>query len=224
MSPPRGWVVHRVVESAAAFHARDPGFVEGRQVWVVDVDAPAIVLGSTQAGDVIDEGATRRAGLAVVRRRSGGGVVLVRHGEVLWVDVLVPREDPLWHEDVGRSFHWLGESWRRALSRIGVDASVHEGPLRRGRWGGLVCFASRGPGEVLQGEAKLVGLAQRRTRSGARLQCAAILRWEPERLVPLLALHDEQRAELARDLERLAAPVPAPAGALLDSFLAELPA
>ena len=38
-------------------------------------------------------------------------------------------------------------------------------------WSELVCFAGVGPGEVLLGAGKLVGLSQRRTRHGIRVQC-----------------------------------------------------
>ena len=68
------------------------------------------------------------AGIEVVRRRSGGGAVLLVPGEVLWVDVVVPRDDALWDDDVGRATHWLGELWVRALTRCGVaGATVHTG-------------------------------------------------------------------------------------------------
>ena len=37
-------------------------------------------------------------------------------------------------------------------------------------WSDLVCFAGLGPGEVLLDGRKLVGLSQRRTRNGVRIQ------------------------------------------------------
>ena len=43
-------------------------------------------------------------------------------------------------------------------------------------WCPLVCFAGVGPGEVLAGGRKLVGISQRRTRAGARFQCAVHVR------------------------------------------------
>ena len=39
----------------------------------------------------------------VVRRRSGGGAVLVGAGEQVWVEVWIPRDDALWDDDVIRS-------------------------------------------------------------------------------------------------------------------------
>jgi hypothetical protein len=35
----------------------------------------------------------------------------------------------------------------------------------------VVCFASVGPGEVVRGGSKVVGVSQRRTKDAARFQC-----------------------------------------------------
>jgi lipoate-protein ligase A len=156
-------------------------------------DVPAIVLGSTQRDEV-------DTGLAVVRRRSGGGAVLVGPDDPLWVDVDLPVDDPLWDDDVGRSFRWLGETWASALADLGVTADVHLGAFEPGPWGRTVCFAGRGPGEVFVAGAKVVGLAQRRTRASARFQCAVPARWDPEPLVAALVPPEDQdraRADLA---------------------------
>ncbi|HEX2274513.1 MAG TPA: hypothetical protein VHG90_11635, partial [Acidimicrobiales bacterium] len=157
-------------------------------VRVVEATGPALVLGSTQAMEVADSAAAARAGVAVMRRRSGGGAVLVRPGEVVWVDVFVPAADRLWSPDVGRATHWLGRAWAEALGDVGQAATWHDGPLVSTPWSSLVCFAGLGPGEVLVGDAKVVGVSQRRTRAGALFQCAALLRWAPRDLVELLAL------------------------------------
>ena len=61
------------------------------EIWVFDVERPALVLGSTQRPDIVDAEACRRAGVEVVRRRSGGGLVLLEPGNVVWFDVVVPR-------------------------------------------------------------------------------------------------------------------------------------
>ncbi|MBC8484291.1 MAG: hypothetical protein H8D48_05140, partial [Actinobacteria bacterium] len=53
-------------------------------VIVNEVEAPTLVLGSSQAGVEV------APGLDVVRRSSGGGAVLLRPDGVLWVDVLMP--------------------------------------------------------------------------------------------------------------------------------------
>jgi lipoate-protein ligase A len=190
-------------------------------VWVVEVTGPAVVLGSTQP-EPTPRAAARAAAAAevdVVRRRSGGGAVLVEPGGLVWVDVLVPAGDPLWQVDVGRAFAWLGRAWAGALADAGEPgAEVHDGPLRHTPWSRAVCFAGLGPGEVTIAGAKVVGMAQRRARAGALFQCAALLAWEPARLVDLLGLP----AQAAVDLAGAARPLAVDPDALIGALVARL--
>jgi lipoate-protein ligase A len=184
------WALERAIGAAASFHARElPEPVE-RTAWIFDVDAPALVLGSAQSMAGVDVESCRRAGVDVVRRRSGGGAVLLDPGDATWVDLIVPRDDPLWDDDIARAAHWVGVAWAHALRVAGAPAdavTVHRGGLVRGSWSDRVCFAGVGPGEVVIGGTKLIGVSQRRTRSGARFQCVLLRRWRPERLIELLA-------------------------------------
>jgi lipoate-protein ligase A len=170
------WSVHRARGSATEFHQRD--LPVERAIWIFEVEQPALVLGSSQA--MVDV-----HGIEVVRRRSGGGAVWLEPGGTLWVDVLVPRHDDLWDDDVGRATHWLGDAWARAVD---VDSLVHRGPMVRTEWSDLVCFAGLGPGEVTVDGRKVVGISQRRTRDAARFQCVAYERWDPEPLLALLGI------------------------------------
>jgi lipoate-protein ligase A len=212
--------VDRRRESAATFHDRQPGEPFPRAVWVAEPTGRALVLGSGQRDDVVDPAAT----IEVVRRRSGGGAVLVAPGAQLWVDVLLPAGDRRWQDDVGRSVLWLGDVWVAALDQVGITARRHEGAMVRTRWSPLVCFAGLGPGEVVgpAGE-KLVGISQRRTRAGARFQCSVpLLPWDPGAVVALLALSPADRARAAADLIGAVGHVPVTHDALLDAFLAHL--
>ena len=103
-----------------------------------------------------------------------------------WVDVFVPADDPLWRADVGEAFDWLGRRLAAAFSSVGVPASVHRGPYETGPSGGMVCFASLGPGEVAVDGRKLVGISQRRSREGSRFQCVAYERFGLGPMTPLL--------------------------------------
>jgi hypothetical protein len=114
---------------------------------------------------------------------------LVATGAQVWLDLWVPRGDVLWDDDIVRSATWLGEAWVAALQ--GLDTGmlrVHRGRATRGGWADLLCFAGMGPGEVASGGAKVVGIAQRRTRYGARFHTMALLDWDPAPLVALLAV------------------------------------
>ena len=227
------WTVDRAHGSAAELHARPFPDPVVRTVWALTVDRPALVLGSTQPDGVVDETAAGSAGVEVVRRRSGGGAVLLEPGGATWIDVVVPATDPRWEADVGRSFRWLGEVWRAALADLGVDGVVHRGPLVRTRWSSLLCFAGLGAGEVTvrasavpggaQG-AKVVGLAQRRTRAGARFQSAVVHRWSPATVAGLLALPPGERAALEHDLAGAVAEVRATTDDVVAAFVAHLPA
>jgi lipoate-protein ligase A len=202
------WSVERLTGSATELHSRDLPDPLERAAWVLEATAPALVLGSAQPWvDVPD--------LEVCRRRSGGGAVLVRPGEVLWIDVLLPRGDPLWDDDVGRAAHWLGDAWRDALS----EGAVHERGLVRTSWSEQICFAGIGPGEVLIGGRKVVGVSQRRTRAGARFQCVVLRTWDPGELARIFG-GDEWR-EVADALAPMATGV-ADLGALEAAFLTTL--
>jgi lipoate-protein ligase A len=196
---PGAWRVEHREGSADSLNAGWPSAAENpdrRAVAVCRVDSPAVVLGSTQSAAVVDMARAASQGIAVARRRSGGGAVLVTPDDPVWIDVWVPAGDPLWNPDVGRAFDWLGDAWVTALARAGVaDLSVHRGrAVSCTRWSGLVCFGGVGTGEVVTDDGrKVVGLAQRRSRGGAWFQGACVLHWQPDRLVGLLSLPDSER-------------------------------
>jgi lipoate-protein ligase A len=178
-----------------------------RTAWFVEVDRPTLVLGSTQADSVVDRARAEAAGVEVVRRRSGGGAVLLRPGETVWVDVFLAADDALADSDVGRAFAWVGRAWVAALDSVGVvRAMVHEGsPRRANAWSAAVCFAGLGPGEVTVDGSKVVGISQRRRREGTLFQCGALVTWAPGPLVELLALTDDERTAAGAGLQGVAA-------------------
>lgn len=161
-----GWVVRRATGTVGDLHALDVlgGAPPDRTVWVMDPVADAVVLGSAQRALATD---------TTVVRRSGGGAVLVDPACSVWLDVVVPRGDPLWDDDVTVAGLWLGQAWQQALAGLGVAGRVHRGGADRHPAARAACFAGVGPGEVVAADGKLVGVSQRRTRHGARFQCIA---------------------------------------------------
>jgi lipoate-protein ligase A len=212
------WAVVRRAGPAGELHAREVPPPARREVWILTPSRRALVLGSAQLDAVVRPDLE---GIDIVRRHSGGGAVLLEPGGVLWVDVIVPAGDPLWVDDVGRAFHWLGATWAAALASCGVEgAVVHEAAMRRTDWSPLVCFAGLGPGEVTVGGRKVVGISQRRTRAAARFQCVVLERWDPSAMAAMFEPAVLPRAALGD----LAAGPGVPLGQLADAFLAQLPA
>ena len=190
----------------------------GRTVSVLEPTSTAVVLGSTQEASIVV------AGTPWVRRRSGGGAVLVEPGGLVWVDAFVPVGDPLWEDDVGRAFAWFGEVWTGALADVGVPgAHPHRGALVTTPWSSLVCFAGLGPGELTLDGSKVVGIAQRRTRAGALFQSAALLDWEPPRLLDRLDLSEDDRRRGAEELAGVARPLTIDPNALIAALVDRLP-
>jgi lipoate-protein ligase A len=197
------WIVERIRGDAGMLHRRDALAAPDRRVTVLEIDAPALVLGSTQLDAVADHRAARELDVAVVRRRTGGGAVFLAPREHLWIDVTISIDDPLWRADVAHAFDWLGRTWVAALGEVGVpDAVVNDTAVCHSVLGRLICFAGLGFGEVSTPRGKVVGLAQRRARAGAWFQCALLRTWETRPYRTLLApgladLTDDPDGELA---------------------------
>lgn len=171
-----GWSIEHTVGAAGPFHDRPPPSPLRPTVWIHHVDRPALVLGSTQRAPLLDAEKARQSGIEVCQRRSGGGLVYVDPTTSLWIDVFVPRGHPLWSDDVGLAFDWVGQTWATALTATGLTGPtrVHQGRLMHPDWGRVICFAGLGPGEVVVDGRKVVGLSQRRTRDMARFQGLAV--------------------------------------------------
>ena len=175
------WHIERRVATAAELHREWPAPESRgrRRAALCTVTGPrTLVVGSTQAaGRELPEFVDA---VAVVRRGSGGGAVVVAPGAQVWVELWLPRGDPLWDDDVVRSGEWVGDAWQAALTEIGVGEpiAVHRGATVFRPWAASVCFAGLGPGEVTVAGRKVVGLAQRRGRAGARFQTTVPLTWD----------------------------------------------
>jgi lipoate-protein ligase A len=220
-----GWRLERLSASASELHAGSAGLVAadepvGRVLRVLEAVDPALVLGSSQAAADVDEAAARRTGVAVVRRRTAGGAVFVGPGQVVWVDLVIPAHDPLWHDDVGRAAWWVGDAWAHAIgSAAAGPAQVWRSGMRRSEWSSSVCFAGVGPGEVLLDGRKAVGVAQRRTRRAALFQTALLIRWDPADVLSLLSLASPDAARARRELDTAAVGLGAEAAASVLSAL-----
>ncbi|MDA3041967.1 MAG: hypothetical protein O2847_02630 [Actinomycetota bacterium] len=176
------WRFIHLRDSAEAVHARE--LPAERAIWRASISESAVVLGSKQNLDIVNQTLCQRDDISVVHRRSGGGVVVLQADAHLWIDFVVPRDDELWRDDVGESMWWVGELWADALAMCEIadrdQLRVHRGGLERSSLSDLVCFGGLGPGEVTLHGEKVVGISQRRTREMARFQCVVHQRWSPD--------------------------------------------
>lgn len=217
------WTTFVLAGTAAVLHGRPLGPEVVRRVDVMQLERPALVLGSTQPEADADRRAIEAFGVELARRRSGGGAVFLVPNLTVWVDVEVPRLDDLWDDDVGRAFHWLGRAWASAVGELGVAGEVHTGGVLESRWSRQVCFGGLGSGEVTVGGRKLVGISQRRTRAGARFQCVVHRRWDPVPILGLLALDDADRVAAMTDLAAAGEGLDVDEGVLVEALVRQLP-
>lgn len=219
-----GWRVEVLRGPAWELHGRDLPADPEPMVWILEPTAPAVVLGSTEPEAHVLADRLAAAGIDLVRRRSGGGAVLVEPASSTWVDVVVPVGHTLWRDDVGVAMHWVGDLWARALADLGVEAEVHRAGLLSTSWSPMVCFAGLGPGEVVDRRGrKLVGVSQRRTRAAARFQTVAYHAPPTLDLVNWLALDADGRAELRASLVEGTAALGVDPVRLRAALLAHLP-
>ena len=181
-------VTEIVVGSAVDFHARPLPTDPLPHIWWFTPKQSALVLGSTQDLSVINSTECLKRGVEIVKRRSGGGAVLLSSETTVWIDVVLPATHELSVSDIGQAPLWLGKLFQRVLIDLGVaDLTLHETAMEKTDWSTLICFAGRGPGEVFMNDGrKVVGISQRRTREWVRFQVVVSLVWRPEIFLALL--------------------------------------
>jgi lipoate-protein ligase A len=115
---------------------------------------------------------------ACVRRQTGGGAIL--HDMELTYSLAVPVAHPL-AEDVTRLYKLVHDALIRTLGQYGLNAYPCFAAVDRTSGDEpFLCFQRRAVGDVLLGESKVCGSAQRRRR-GAILQHGSLLLAQSEK-------------------------------------------
>lgn len=167
LSPPLDGADNMALDEALMARARRSGETVLRTyAW----SRPTLSLGRNQrARGLYSEEALRAAGIAVVRRPTGGRALL-HHREITY-SVTAPA---IPGETTARVYARINMLLLDALARLGVDARVSSGGGRPAPPGARPCFAEPSAGELVYEGRKLAGSAQWRDE-GALLQHGSIL-------------------------------------------------
>lgn len=126
----------------------------------------SISLGCSQSAEtVLDQAACSQAGIAVVKRPTGGGIVF--HGDDLTLSLFFTGHYAA-RRDVLRLYGLIGRCIAQALSLCGIDATVAADTLERPREQFCICQVSRG--DVTVGGRKIAGGAIKWSRRGTLYQ------------------------------------------------------
>jgi len=164
--------------TTAELHALPmPTAGERAALWVMAPTKAALAMGSSQTADQFDQERLAADGVELAPRRSGGGAVFIDPASTVWIDLVAPRSSLLWSSELAENFLLVGRIWQQALAAIGVDSELCVESSARTDAATWACWAGLGWGELVHGPegAKLVGLSQRRTRWGCRVQAMAVL-------------------------------------------------
>ena len=177
-------------------------------------DRPTLSLGHFQRiEDRIEHSLLRE--LPWVRRKTGGGAIV--HDQELTYSVLIPNRDdfpakghsePLYraiHSAFVETFRLLG--WNAELSESCTCAS-----LKRRNTEPFLCFLRRSPVDIIIGDVKILGSAQRRSTTGLLQHGSFLLRrsqWTPglnglldteKKSASLEKLWDETMVDASKDV------------------------
>jgi lipoate-protein ligase A len=163
-----------------------------------------ISLGHSQrAADELDLDRVRALGYDVVVRPTGGRAVL--HIDELTYSLIAPPDAEDWCATQALSYRTISQAVAQALAQDGFGVALDRGyPVERPQSLRAMtpCFSSTARSEVVFGDRKVVGSAQRRLR-GAYLQHGSILVSRSHRkMVDCLNLDEEKRARYLEILDR----------------------
>lgn len=152
--------------------------------------AKAVVMGSAQKPSQFDQVTLRADGIQLAERRTGGGAVYIDPASMIWVDLWIPSSMELSKLAPRRLFSLVGQWWQRALANTGLPIQMSPEPGAPNELSRLACWAGAGWGELWLGDFKVLGLSQRRTRMGARVQTMVALDDSPIEVVRYLRADD----------------------------------
>lgn len=154
---------------------------------------PTVSLGrSQQAERVVDEDFCRRKGVDIVRRATGGKMVL-HDREVTYC--LSSSDRDLFGDTVRGSYRLISAALAAGLAKLGLRAALAGAPPEEYARGALPCFSHPGRDELQVAGKKILGSAQKR-RGGMFLQHGSLPLAHDEGLLRSAARLPDSEAEI----------------------------
>lgn len=145
------------------------------ELWLMRPTGAAVAMGSAQKPEDFDSDVVAARALALAPRRSGGGAVFIEPEQTVWIDLVAPRTSQWWSDELAENFMIVGRVWQQALASLGVQTTICAEAPQKSDASRAACWAGIGWGELTIEDSKVVGLSQRRTRWGVRVQAMAVL-------------------------------------------------
>lgn len=159
-------------------------------------DGSALSIGYFQRAGEIDVAACRRSSIRLVRRPTGGRAVF--HQQDVTYSVVLPLRPP-WREcSIPESYRRLNACLQSGLERLGLPARESIRPAHAPYPPSPFCFSSVARHELLVGDRKVIGSAQRRFPRAILQQGTILLDFDPSSLLALL--RPDKRAAAAGSL------------------------
>lgn len=172
---------------------------------------PALSLGHFEPEGAVDLARAERDGIDVVRRPTGGRIVL--HKQDLTYTVVMPRE-PL--ASVEGTYLELAQCIVAGLAALGAKVELARGPLRKSAARVRPCFLSAMRHEITNGGRKLVGSAQLVGRRAVLQHGSIPLGRGYLEVVNYLACGEAEKAALAQEMAGRTACLEEAVGRVLD--------
>jgi len=162
-------------------------------------ERPTASLGYGQkAARVVDPEFCRQNGIDIVRRQTGGKLVL-HHREITYS--VVSNDVETFTPTLGGSYKLIARALVKGLQRMGLAASLSEKAPPFYARGTMPCFSHPAQDEIEIGGLKIVGSAQKRT-GGRFLQHGSIPMNHDEELLKAVSLHQVDGGILMTSLGR----------------------
>ncbi len=157
-------------------------------------EAPTASLGYSQdAEKAVNLDSCRRLGIPVVRRITGGKLVL-HHREVTYS--IASSDDEMFTSTLAQSYRLISDGLMLGLEKMGLKARLAGPPPPSYGRGNMPCFSHPARDEVEIGGRKVIGSAQKRV--GARfLQHGSIPLHSDEDILKAISPRGEEGADIA---------------------------